>query len=41
MGRTTPGYLVTGEVQRKKLKTRACRRAWGFEKRLKEGGGVR
>ncbi|KAL6418655.1 hypothetical protein ACFW04_011931 [Cataglyphis niger] len=34
----TPGYMVK-ELQREKLRGRAGRRAWGFEKRLEEGRG--
>jgi len=35
--RGTPGYLVREELQREKLKGRAGRRAWRFEKKLEEG----
>ncbi|XP_067208521.1 golgin subfamily A member 6-like protein 26 [Linepithema humile] len=35
----TPGYLVREELQREKIRGRADKRAWGFEKRLEEGGG--
>ncbi|XP_067217103.1 LINE-1 retrotransposable element ORF2 protein [Linepithema humile] len=35
----TPGYLVREELQREKLRGRAGRRAWRFEKRLDEGRG--
>lgn len=35
----TPGYMVREEWQREKLRSRAGRRAWGFEERLREGGG--
>ncbi|RLU19665.1 hypothetical protein DMN91_008222 [Ooceraea biroi] len=36
-----PSYLIREELQREKLRGRAAKRAWGFEKRLKEGrGGV-
>lgn len=34
----TPGYLVRKELQREKLRSRAGKRAWGYEKRLSEGG---
>ena len=34
-----PGYLVREELIRDKLRTRAGRRAWGFEERLAEGRG--
>jgi len=37
--RETPGYMVREETQREKLRCRAARRAWGYEKRLEEGGG--
>lgn len=33
------GYMVREEWQRGKLRERAERRAWGFERRLEEGGG--
>lgn len=37
----TPGYMVREELQRKKMRSRAVRRAWGFKERLREGeGGV-
>jgi len=35
----TPGYIVREEVKRNKLRERAVKRAWGFEKRLEEGKG--
>src|SRR5436190_13640875 len=35
----TPGYMVREELQREKLRTRAGKRAWGFEKRMEEGRG--
>jgi hypothetical protein len=35
----TPGYMVREELQREKLRGRAGRRAWSFEKRLEEGKG--
>jgi hypothetical protein len=35
----TPGYIVREEIKRNKLRERAGRRAWGFEKRLEEGKG--
>lgn len=37
--RRTPGYLVKEELQRNKLRGRAGRRAWGYERRLEEGKG--
>ncbi|KMQ90926.1 hypothetical protein RF55_9258, partial [Lasius niger] len=33
----TPGYMVREELQSDKLRGRAGKRAWGFEKRLEEG----
>lgn len=37
----TPGYLVREELQRELLRTRARKRAEGYERRLEEGrGGV-
>ncbi|KMQ81435.1 hypothetical protein RF55_26332, partial [Lasius niger] len=35
----TPGYMIREEMQRNKLRGRAARRAWNFEKRLEEGKG--
>ncbi|EZA50331.1 hypothetical protein X777_11275 [Ooceraea biroi] len=35
----TPGYLVREELQRDKLRGRAGKRAWGFERRLEERRG--
>jgi len=35
----TPGYLVREELRREKLRGRAGKRAWKFEKRLEEGRG--
>lgn len=35
----TPWYMITEEMQRDKLKGRAARRAWNFEKKLEEGKG--
>lgn len=37
--RSVPGYMVREELQREKLEGRAGMRAWGYEKKLKEGGG--
>lgn len=34
-----PGYLVREELQREKLRIRAGRKAWGWEKRMREGKG--
>jgi len=39
LDRRTPGYLVREEIKREKLRERAGKRAWGFEKRLEEGKG--
>lgn len=30
------GYLIREEIQKEKIRSRARRRAWGFEKRLEE-----
>ncbi|KAI4472297.1 hypothetical protein M0802_016965 [Mischocyttarus mexicanus] len=35
----TPGYMNREEVKRDKIRTRATRRAWFFEKRLERGEG--
>jgi len=35
----TPGYLVREEIQREKLCVRAGKRAWEYERRLREGKG--
>ncbi|KAL6418647.1 hypothetical protein ACFW04_011936 [Cataglyphis niger] len=35
----TPSYMVREELQKEKLRDRAVRRAWGFEKKLEEGRG--
>lgn len=37
MDSRTPGYMVREEMQREKMRCKAGRRAWGFEKRLEEG----
>lgn len=37
--RSTPGYMVREELQREMLKGRAGMRVWGYERKLKEGGG--
>lgn len=34
-----PGYLIREELQREKLRIRAGRKAWGWEKRMREGKG--
>lgn len=39
INRKMPSYLLREELQRHKLRGRARRRAWGFEKRLSEGKG--
>lgn len=40
VGPRTPGYMVREELQREKLRGRAGRRVWGYE-RLEEGTGER
>lgn len=35
----TPGYIVTGEGKREKLRTKAGRRAMKYEEKLREGKG--
>lgn len=37
--RRTPRYLMREELQREKLRERAGKRAWEYEKRLEEGRG--
>jgi len=37
--RMTPWYLIREELQREKLRCRAVRRAWGYERRLEEERG--
>jgi len=32
----TPGYMIRKKLQRKKMRIKAGRRAWGFEGRLAE-----
>lgn len=32
-----PGYLIREEIQRRKLRERARKRAYGFEKKLEKG----
>lgn len=39
LDRRVPGYLVREEIQREKLRERAGKRTWEFEKRLEEGKG--
>lgn len=36
MNGVTPGYLIREKIQREKIRSRARRRAWRFEKRLEE-----
>jgi len=36
----TPGYMVRKEFQRMKIRSRAERRAWGFEERMEGRGSV-
>jgi len=41
VGYRTPWYMVREELQREKLRGKAGKRAWGFERKLEEGrGGV-
>ena len=35
----TPDYMVREEAKRDKLRTRAKRRAWRYEDKLRRGGG--
>ena len=35
----TPGYMVRDELEREKMRTRASKRAWKFERKLEEGRG--
>jgi len=35
----TPGYMVREELQKDKLRGRARLRAWGYKRKLGEGGG--
>lgn len=37
MNGKAPSYLVRKELQRKKLRGRADRRSWGYEKSLQKG----
>ncbi|XP_015113968.1 uncharacterized protein LOC107039044 [Diachasma alloeum] len=39
LGKGTPGYLVREELKRDKLRTRAAKRAWNFEEKLRRGEG--
>jgi hypothetical protein len=39
LNRMTPGYMIREELGRELMRTRAGKRAWNFEKRLKEGKG--
>lgn len=34
-----PGYMVREELQREKIKFRAAKRAWGFERRIEQKRG--
>lgn len=36
----TPAYMVRNEGKREKLRIRATKRAWRFEEKLREGGGI-
>lgn len=35
----TPGYMVREELQREEVRSKTGRRAWGFEKKMKERKG--
>lgn len=35
----TPGYMVREEMQREKVRVRAGKRAWSWEKKMEEGKG--
>lgn len=35
----TSKYMIREKCQREKIRSRAGRKAWGYEKRLKEGKG--
>ncbi|XP_024883667.1 trichohyalin-like [Temnothorax curvispinosus] len=35
----TPGYMVRDELEREKMRARASKRAWKFERKLEEGRG--
>lgn len=39
MDKRTREYLVREKLQKDKLRERAGRRAWGYERRLEEGKG--
>lgn len=39
MDRRTPGYMIREELQREKIRGKAEKRAWGFEKKMIEGRG--
>lgn len=39
MDRRTREYLVREKLQKDKLREKAGRRAWGYERRLEEGKG--
>ena len=35
----TPGYMIREEVERDKMRTRAGRRAWKYDEKLRKGEG--
>lgn len=35
----TPGYMVRKKLQRKKIREKAAKKAWEFEKRIEQGRG--
>lgn len=35
----TPGYMIREELQREEVRSKTGRRAWGFEKKMKERRG--
>lgn len=39
LDRSTSGYMLREEIKRGKLRERAGKRVWGFEKRLEERKG--
>lgn len=39
VSRSTPGYMVKEELQRKMLRRRTEIRAWGYERKLEKGKG--
>lgn len=37
--RRAPGYMLSEEVEREKMRGKAEKRAWNFKRRLEEGNG--